>query len=396
MSKAAGFPLSHRWESMSHQDKKKILYQLGSITLRLSKLRFSQIGSLIEDDSGLQIGPCLCRGLVTYYRHELEDINRGPYLTMDSYFSALFTAFTEHARFLYTTPHCFVAPVPLMNEFAEFSQYRAGCNRWSDFTTLGSKFDCSQNRLDYVIAGDILSEILAEWQKNTPSALPQNFCLQHPDLSVNNIFIDDQYNVTCLIDWSFASTVPLSVLLTAPGLPQSRNELAEPLVLAFQEGFKAAASNTSQDKDLLEYQALYRTLQCSRPMWLICRLLDFDSLEDFNLFRELWRLIGPKDKKIVDVFRIKQAMPHYRLLYMEMKEEDQSEEQNSRFEDQYFKGRSELEISISKKLTLVSEWYPRYDEPSSQIRHSGDVFVADRKLWRWIEVWLEDYRRYIE
>lgn len=127
-------------------------------------------------------------------------------------------------------------------------------------------------------------------------------------------------------------------------------------------------------------------------MWLACRLLDFDSLEDFNLFRELWSLIGPKDK-ISDAFRAKHAMPYYRRLYEEMKQEDEPAEQISRFEQQYFKIRSELDRKISKKLTLVSDWHARYDKPSAQIRPSGDVFVADRRLWHWIDAWLEDHRR---
>lgn len=401
MSKAAGFPLECKWESMSCQDKRKVLHQLGSITWQLSTLRFGQIGSLVENDGGLQPKTCLCRGLVTYDRHELEDIDRGPYNTAQAYFNALVSAFSGHARFLPTTPHCLFAPVPLLSEFSKFSKYRAACDRWNDFVILGDKVDSSQNRLDYVIAGDLLSDMLAEWLKSISASPSGQFPLRHPDLSVNNIFIDDEYNITCLIDWGFASTVPLSVLLTAPGLPQSRDKLNESLVSAFEEGFKTAIFGALQDQDahvhqdVQEYRALCQILQCSRPMWLVCRFLDFDSLEDFSLFRELWNLIGPKHE-FFDAFRAKQSMPYYRRLYEEMKREDEPAEQISRFEQQYFKIRSELDITISKKLALVSDWHPRYDMPRAQIRRSGDVFVADRRLWHWIDAWLEDHHRYTE
>lgn len=136
---------------MSCQDKGKVLCQLGSITWQLSTLRFGQIGSLVEHDGDLQLKTCLCRGLVTYDRHELEDIDRGPYLTPSAYFNALVSAFSGHARFLYTAPHCLFAPVPLLTEFSKFAQYRAACDRWNDFVILGDKVDSSQNRLDYVI-----------------------------------------------------------------------------------------------------------------------------------------------------------------------------------------------------------------------------------------------------
>lgn len=108
MTKAAGFPLQERWDSMSQHDKSKILRQRGAITWQLSRVHFSKIGSLAEDDDGFQIKTCLCRSLVTHDRHELEDIDRGPYLTVDDYFKAVASAFSENARYLYTTSTAFL------------------------------------------------------------------------------------------------------------------------------------------------------------------------------------------------------------------------------------------------------------------------------------------------
>ncbi|RMJ25692.1 hypothetical protein PHISP_03423 [Aspergillus sp. HF37] len=251
--------------------------------------------------------------------------------------------------------------------------------------------------MDYVIAGDLLSEMITEWLKNAPgicgsgSQQPQQFHLRHPDVSVNNIFIDDQYQITCLIDWGFCSTVPLPVLLAAPGLPQSRDKLEESLVSAFEDGFKLAAYDVLRDWKHQEYDSLCEALQYSRPMWFVCRLLDLDSIEDFNHFREIWRLIGPKDKRISDEFRSGQKAPCYRQLYEEMKEEEPSMERISRHEKECFTRESELRLSISRKLSLVSDWRSRYDEPSSKhIRRNADVFVADQKLWQWIGACLTD------
>lgn len=391
MSKAKGFPLSRKWHYMSHKDKSKVLHQLGKIIWQLSRLPFGQIGSLFEDKSGLQVRTCLGRGMVIYDRDLLEDIDRGPFLTPDAYFKALTSVLSDHAQCLRLEHHCFFAPIPLQEEYAEWSQYQAACDRWNDFAALGDRIDCAPNRMDYVIAGDLLSEMIAEWLKNAPgirgssSQQPQQFYLRHPDLSVNNIFIDDQYRITCLIDWGFCSTVPLPVLLTAPGLPQARDKLEEPLISAFEEGLRLAAFDVLQDGDLQEYYGLCEAIQHSRPIWFLSRLLDFDSIQDFNHFRELWRSIGPKDKEISNEFRARQAAPYYRQLYEEMKEEEPSAERISRHERECFTHEPELRLSISRKLSLVSDWRSRYEESSSNhIRRNADVFVADRKLWRWI------------
>lgn len=157
MSKATGFPLSYKWGSMSAKDKGKVLYQLGEITWQLSRLPFDQIGSLFEDDSGFSVKSCLCRALVTYDRQLLDNINRGPFLTSNAYFNALISALSEHAQCLLLNPHCFLAPIPLQKEYVEFSQYRDACDRWNNFVILGDKVDCSPNRLDYVIAADMLA-----------------------------------------------------------------------------------------------------------------------------------------------------------------------------------------------------------------------------------------------
>lgn len=324
MSKARGFPLNRKWHSMTHKDKSNILHQLGMITWQLSRLPFDQIGSLFENESGLEVRTCLGRGMVIYRRDSLEDIDRGPFLTSDAYFKAMVSVLSDHAQCLNLEHHCFFAPIPLQREYNEWSQYQAACDRWNDFAALGDRIDCAPNRMDYVIAGDLLWEMIAQWLKNAPgicgSATDQaeKFYLRHPGLSVNNIFIDDECQITCLIDWGFCSTGPLPVLLTAPVLPQAQDKLEESLVSAFEEGFRSAAFDTVQNGE--EYRSLCDALQYSRPIWFLSRLLGFDSIEDFNVFRQLWRSIHPKDKDISTEFRKRQTAPYYRQLYKETKE----------------------------------------------------------------------------
>ena len=51
-----------------------------------------------------------------------------------------------------------------------------------------------------------------------PAVSIETFPLCHPDLSVNNIYVDDDYNITFIIDWAFASSVPEPMLLAALGI----------------------------------------------------------------------------------------------------------------------------------------------------------------------------------
>lgn len=62
-----------------------------------------------------------------------------------------------------------------------------------------------------------------------------------------------------------------------------------------------------------------------------------------------WSAIGPTDANIPDRFRPKRITPCYYRLRGEIKQELQPAEPISHFGDGYFKGRSELGISTSKK-----------------------------------------------
>lgn len=236
MSKAGGSPLGQRWKSsrsqtsiLSLEEKSKVLSQLGFITWQLSQLRFENIGSLFEENGHLQIKSCLSQGLVVSERDTLEDLPRGPFTSEMDYFNSLISGLLQHVECLQLDHHCFFAPVPTRNKYDDDSEYRKACDHWNNFVTLGSKIDGSENRVDYTIVGD-LRGIASEWLQKMPAQNidSKRFHLHHPDINVNNIFVDENCNITCIIDWAFCSSVPLPVLFMAPGLPQSRNELEAP------------------------------------------------------------------------------------------------------------------------------------------------------------------------
>ena len=365
------------------------MFQLGGIAWRLSRLRFDQIGSFFEENGSFRIKSCLSRGLLMNERNSLEDLHRGPFFSENEYYDVLISAFLQQAKCLPLSHHCFFAPIPAQSEYGDSSEYQRAASRWSDFVTLGSKIDGSDNRSDYIIAGDALSDMLSRWAHNTSKLHVDDrrdrFPIHHPDLSVNNIFVDDEYNITCVIDWMFCSSVPLSVLLTPPGLPQSRNEVEPSLLSMFECGFLHAHHENSRQMDLKKDTGHYQILKQVRPMWLFSRLVTFDSTKDYDLFRDLWDSIGPCDQDISEFFTSMQCLQQYVVLHDELKEEDAPAEQVTLSERQYFR-EDVCGLAISRKLTLISEWSSRYGKPRARgIRRNGSIFVADKKLWLWID-----------
>lgn len=162
---------------------------------------------------------------------------------------------------------------------------------WNDFVTVGCKIDSSDNRLDYIIVSGGLRDITRRLELHPLN--PGSFPLCHADLSVNNIYVDDDYNITCIIDWAFSSSVPENMLLTPPGLPQSRDELSPELQKSFIEGFVSAIPE-SLEKILVD--RCRKSLEEGQFSWVLTRLLNFDSIGDYNLLATIWDFAyGPED-----------------------------------------------------------------------------------------------------
>ena len=167
----------------------------------------------------------------------------------------------------------------------------------------------------------------------------------------------------------------------APGLPQSRDEADAFLFAAFRDGFRCALEeNTGVGSE----SPLCGMLSHSRPMWLFSRFLCLDSTTDYHLLKALWDLAEKDGQGIAEFFRTKQSSEQYISLHSELKTEDQTPERVATLERRYF-GDDVWRLAISRKLTLVSQWSSRYRKPQNEIRRNGSVFIADAKLWAWID-----------
>lgn len=158
-----------------------------------------------------------------------------------------------------------------------------------------------------------------------------------------------------------------------------RNRIEPSLLLEFENGFLQAHQKSTQQKDNKDIS------QILKHRWLFSRLLNFDCLKDYELFKDLWDSINPNSQDLSELFASSQCLKQYIKLHDKLREEDAPGHKVALCETQYF-GQDVCGLALSRKLTLISEWSLRYQHPRARgIRRNGSVFVADRKLWLWID-----------
>ncbi|CZR37879.1 uncharacterized protein FPRO_06930 [Fusarium proliferatum ET1] len=279
--------LQHRSPPMpiSDESRGKVMRQLGAFMSELSTHRFDRIGSLFRDaDASYVVGECLSPSLTWQERDSLE-LDRGPFNNEHDYLVSLISAFTSHAKELSLTPHVFFAPVPDMVDYDSLSSYQKASRRWNDFVAIGQKIEHSKNILFYCIAGQLLSEMINDLTSDRASS----FTISHPDLHLGNIYVDENFNITSIIDWSSASTGPASEILAAPSLGSSAAPPSAYLTTAYRSGFIQEANKRTQS---LPDAVLWKR---SEIMWHFTRLTRLLSKNDYQLFERLFELIYNKD-----------------------------------------------------------------------------------------------------
>lgn len=308
MSKAPGTQLqNHRWhphpldkgvfpqrQQLSQMQKEKIMQQLGGVVSQLLNLRFNKLGSIFLEAGEYHVQKCLSPAFIFQDRETLRDVKQGPFTHDDEYYQALISVFLRHAQELRLQHNVFFAPIPSLKEFETSQSRRSAISRWEDFVKIGGKIDCGQNRLDYCTAGHFLQQMVPHLRGETFGALskPANgFPLCHPDLSASNIFVDSELNITCVIDWAFTSTVPVSTALITPGLPHPRDGTEPFLNSAFKASF---LENGLYDKKQLA-QALWES---TRRAWLFTRLTLLDGSQDYHYFKKLYISVYKPTKEV--------------------------------------------------------------------------------------------------
>ena len=198
---------------MSQDERDKILTQLGGFVYELSSLRFSKIGS---EHGDFEIGQCLRIATLLYGRAE-KNVPRGPFSTAKDYYSVFAAVQADDIWHTDLFGGSFFDPLPRWEDFPngfKDPEYRLSMDAWNkraDYIV-----DSVENKVDYKIFADLLAEMIPDMAHDSQN---DEFPLEHSDLGIQNMFVDDEFNITCIIDWELCSTVPLETLITHAPLP---------------------------------------------------------------------------------------------------------------------------------------------------------------------------------
>ncbi|KAJ3535793.1 hypothetical protein NM208_g6986 [Fusarium decemcellulare] len=361
-----GYKLPWSLLPLSEENRQAIMRKLGTIMSRLFKIRFEKIGSIFEDGHGdFRIGECLSPSLLWQWRDSIEEgLDRGPFSTEAEYLKSLISAFTSHAKELVMNPHAFFAPIPESLDYPTWESYRAAGGRWNDFVAIGDRIESSRNRLSYCIAGQFLQDMIPKLSSTTKGG----YTLSHPDLHLGNIFVDEDLNITCIIDWGSATSGPIAELLATPGLAGSSLPPSRAQIDAFRSSFTTEGATNIAPDDWKK----------GEMMWYFSRLIRLLSKQDYDLFRTLYELAYEvKDSRSVDyphLFHDRAQQEENKQLFSELQEDDLTEDEIKIKEEAAFflaEEKKSDSLAVARKLTLMSEM--------------NKGFVADRRLWRWIE-----------
>ncbi|KAH7127330.1 hypothetical protein EDB81DRAFT_907510 [Dactylonectria macrodidyma] len=331
---------------MTDRDREKAIFQLEYIMSSLSEIHLDKIELLFEakdDDSNYFIGECLSPSPIWQWRDTFEGIHRGPFHQESEYFSSQISAFVAHAKELPLTPHSFFTPLPDAFEYPSWASYCVAAHRRGTFCWVGDKMESSKNRLSYCIAGQPLQQMIPSLASHTTRG--GGFVLSHPDLHVGNLFVDENFNITSIIDWGSVSSGPLSELLASPGFSGPTTPPTISRVAAFRDGF----------------------CRGGEMMWRFSRLVRLLSGHDYTLFKALYELVHKNPEDIPRLFHDQSTQGYAPELLAKLREDDEEDEEDDGG------GHDEMpkELAIAGKLTLMSEMNPS--------------FVADKTLWLWIE-----------
>lgn len=360
LSRIPGYPNRRPLLPIVDHDRENVMKQLGIIMSHVSELHFDKIGSLFEDgDGNYSVGECLGPSLLWQCRDELQGIDRGPFDQESQYLESLVSAFIAHAKELPLTPHSFFAPIPDPFEYPHWTSYRQAVERWRTFCSIGDKVEGSENRLSFCIASQFLLEMIPHLASTNGK-----FVLSHPDLHLGNIFVDDEFNITSIIDWGSASSGPMVELLATPGLNGSLSPPKESLAAAFRSGF-------CQGGQVFEAEQWAN----AKGMWHFARLVRMLSTQDYTHFKLLYDLVYEKESEDIPRLFHEQSMQEHGKALLAKLCQDEPEEEEELVEEQGNGRRGHIDKynspAIARKLTLMSAMNPN--------------FIADKRLWLWIE-----------
>lgn len=234
-----------------------IVSQIAQFLGELSGHRFNQIGQLRMSTAGA--GQPFIGGMVTRLGMEL-----GPFNTATEYYSTRANLLWQKAR----------------SHLGENNFLRIEC------TTNWAELDKAE------------TAALIAWlhvQAVPTAAVPQldegPFLLHHPDLSQSNIIVDQEFKIVGLVDWSWASTVPLQSFTVFPAPASSYFEFCWPST----KGWDCDRKDFIEEYKIHENSAAPVSLYWGLRPATIAAYLDSRFVENVEMAKELAGLIYRED-----------------------------------------------------------------------------------------------------
>ena len=170
MEKLPGKPL--RWSLTNEQQKWKVMDQVSDILIELRKYPFHDLGSL-DSPGQSNVGP---------FAHE---------------------SLTDSLQ----SPMCTIGPFHSMEEY-EVSSLRLLIDR------IVQEEAYTEKAVDAYIVHRFLLDLVP--LVVSPSCNDSDFYLKHADDKGDHILVDENFNITGIIDWDWANTAPLSHAFNSP------------------------------------------------------------------------------------------------------------------------------------------------------------------------------------
>lgn len=161
------------------------------------------------------------------------------------------------------------------------------------------------------------------------------------------------------------------MLLVCPGLPHARDRLDPDLVHSFRQGYTEGIG---------EAQESCVDFADSDGLWAFSRLVNPDSLQDCYHFFTLSRSLLPGKETDARANSLKSQDDFIKSSQIIL-QYDASHEEVARSEDEYFSCTGPERLALARYLTMIAELNPH--------------FVADKHLWKWISMYLNDRDTYM-
>lgn len=202
MTWVEGVPLRKLWYSMTPDEKEKLVDQLVSYEAELYRTTLENIGSIFEEDGHFSTGRVVNSGF-WWYKRALSSIDKGPFNEVKLFLDTQMQLILEEVSQLLGVERMEISKQEEAGEDVDKSQYDEFKGMEDTLTCLRSTIQQELNRQGHSNYDLYNDRLLTK--------------ISHPDLSWNNVLVNESKEITGLIDWENAVALPLSV---ACGLPK--------------------------------------------------------------------------------------------------------------------------------------------------------------------------------